>query len=498
MASHRRHLWSSVPLGPVARAAVAQTFAGAYAFTQTGPGTMGRLAVIGFTTLGLLTLPLGRLASRYSREHPSVYYWSARVWAALLPAIFALTIADAQDGTGPVFAKKMCDAPLGLVSAAGVCFAIGAQGALLSVPPDLWWNVTTTMLTMAGIKLHTAYTDAYLALHAVSLGAIALGYWSVARYADMHEAVREAAEEHMRQAVAVNQPYVIADGELRILAVNQRFTEVLGYTPDEVYGQHASTLLETSLDAAWVDQVLAQDEATHVWSVVAKDGKTMPVRITLGAQRCPVNATKFYWAKLSSMWLEQRNMQLEGEKERLQWDLVSQHSDDPREHLGAVVGRDCDCVEGECECPPPEKGQHRTLGAMQDQEETDRAVSCANSFDHVASTASPTVPGQTLIAPAPPRSQTSPASSGGAGRSSVGVASVRTLTSSEGMDTVSEAAKKSPTRAPPPPKKGVRFTALKTASEPSSSRLPRPTPATTVRSAALPVVERPLELRESG
>jgi hypothetical protein len=111
---------------------------------------------------------------------------------------------------------------------------------------------------------------------------------------------------------------------------------------------------------------------------------------------------------------------------------------------------------GECtdDCPLFNQEPHRTLGAMQDQATTDAAVSCAHSFDHVASSvASPTLPGHTLIAPAPPKTSSSCLSL----QSSV-------------MDTISQAAKKSPTRAPPPPKKESRLPRPKaTRSEPSSS-----------------------------
>ena len=187
--------------------------------------------------------------------------------------------------------------------------------------------------------------------------------------------------------------------------------------------------------------------------MVCKDQTTMPVRITLGAQRCPINATKFYCAKLASMYLEQRNMQLEGEKERLQWDLVSQCHEcegDPREALGARVA---------------EGAPHRTLGAMQDQATTDAAVSCANSFDHIASNASPT------LAPRPE-------------------SSIVSLESSD-MDTVSQAAKKSPTRAPPPPKKESRLPRpTKVSSEPSSTPKPKAGNPTKKPRRAAPVVER--------
>ena len=419
----RQQLWASVPPGPVARVAVFQALAGALVFRQTEPGAMNRYAVVGVSVLGIVTVPLGRFVASLSRDHPRTYYWSGRAWAVALPATFTLSVADAYDGTGVVFSDNMMT-PFMLPCAVGVSFAIGAQGALLGVPTELMLHVSGIMVAICVLKLHATYTHAYALLHAAFLGGLALGYACVSKYADLHEQLRDAAEELMRTAVAITQPYLIADDKLRVLAVNQRFTDVLGYESDEIYGKHVSTLLDdTSLDAAWVETALASGQSEHVWTVVCKNRTTLPVRIKLGAQRCPINATNFYCAKLASMYLEQRAMQLEGEKERLQWDLASQHEGegDPREALGARA------TEGV---------RHRTLGAMQDQATTDAAVSCAQSFDHVDSVASPTVPGHALIAPARPKTPSS----------------IESLQSSSVMDTISQAAKKSPTRAPPPPK----------------------------------------------
>ena len=187
----------------------------------------------------------------------------------------------------------------------------------------------------------------------------------------------------------------------------------------------------------------------HVWSARAKDGWEHPVRITLGEARCPVNGTKMFTAMFTSMRLEQRNTQLCAEKEKLQWEVASHHDGDwadPREALGASFHGG--------------KEFHRTLGAMQDQATTDEAVSCAQSFDHVDSSASPTVPRHALIAPAPPKTPSSGVS----------------LQSSSVMDTISQAAKKSPTRAPPPTK---------------ASRLPRPTTVRSEPSASKPKAGNP-------
>ncbi len=453
--SHRQRLWESLPLGPVARAAVVQAVLAACVLWHTDPDSHGRAACYGMTALGMLTLPIGRLASHLSRDHPSVYYWSARVWAAAVPAVFTLTIGDAFDGSGLPFAERMCAPPFGIAAAVGVCFCIGAQGALLSVPRDLALNVAAIMVAMCTFKMRMAYSPAYLTLHLFPLGAIGLGYFCVAKYADVHEAMREAAEAVVVGAAA-REPFVVTDHVLHIRAVNQRLLDVLGYEEDELVGRPVMELLDEASswggDHAWIRRTLFESAARkenpngHVWSVLTKAGQAHPVRITLGETRCPVSAMRMFTAQFTCMRLEHRNAQLQCEKEKLQWEVASHHDgeEDPRERLGATVP-DCghEHCEGRCQAT------HRTLGVMQDQATTDEAVSVAHSFDHVASSIeSPTVPGHTLIVSARPKTPSS----------------IESLQSSV-MDTVSQAAKKSPTRAPPPPK--------------HVSRLPRPT---TVRS----------------
>ena len=332
-------------------------------------------------------------------------------------------------------------------------------------------HVELTLLAISAMKLRVVYTHAYLALHVAALGPLTLGYVVVSKYADVHEAVREAAEAVVVGAAA-REPFVVTDVQMNILAVNQRLLDVLGYAERELVGRPVMELVthgeELASDHAWVRRTLfeaasrKQSPNGHVWSVRAKDGWEHPVRITLGEARCSNNGTKMFTAMFSCMRLEQRNHQLQCEKERLQWEVASHHDGDwadPREALGARVA---------------EGTPHRTLGTMQDQATTDEAVSCANSFDHVHSNASPTVPGHTLIAPAPPRTP----SSGVSLESSV-------------MDTISQAAKKSPTRAPPPPKPASRLPRPKAArSEPSAGAKPKAGNSKKSAKRALPGIER--------
>lgn len=449
--SYRERLWASVPLRPIARVAALQIVAFVLVFSKTEPGTFSRVAIVLGFAIGVATLPLGRLLSAFLGNQPRAYCWSGRVWVASVHAVFAMTVGGAYDGTGVALAERMCT-PFGLAAAVGLGFGVGAQGALFSVPRDIAANMGVTLLAIVAIKLHAAYTHAYLALNAVVLGSLALGYVVVSKYADVHEEMREAAENVVVGAAA-REPFVVTDAVMNIRAVNQRLLDVLGYQEGELVGRPVMELLDEVSsfggDHAWIRRTLfesasrKQNPNGHVWSVRSKEGLTHPVRITLGETRCPVSAKRMFTAQFTCMRLEHRNAQLQCEKEKLQWEVASHHDgdwEDPREALGASHHHG--------------NAFHRTLGKMQDQATTDEAVSCANSFDHVNSSgASPTVARRTLIAPAPPQTP----SSGVSLESSV-------------MDTISQAAKKSPTRAPPPPKQASRLPRPNTVrSEPSSS-----------------------------
>lgn len=424
------------------------------------------------------SVPL-RLAALLGNQ-PRAYCWSGRVWVASVHVVFAMTIGGAYDGTGVALADRMCT-PFGLAAAVGLGFGVGAQGALLSVPRDIATNMGVTLLVIAAIKLHVVYMHTYLALHVASLSSLALGYVVVSKHADVHEAIREAADAVLVCAAA-REPFVVTDATLHILAVNQRLLDVLGYEDHELMGRPVTELVT---EGAGLGRTLFEATSRskcpngHVWTVLAKDGRAHPVRITLGETHCLVNGTKMFTGMFSCMRLEQRNAQLHAEKERLQWEVASHHDgswEDPRERLGATVVK----VKLEChadDCPLFDQDPHRTLGAMQDQATTDAAVSCANSFDHVnLMNTSPNVPRCTLVAPAPPRTA-SPLTSIDSCRSSV-------------MDTISQAAKKSPTRAPPPPKKESRLRRpKKVCSEPSSA--PKPETGNAKKSKrVIPPIER--------
>ena len=473
-----------MPLGPRAYAAAVQLLAGAALLAHMDPNSFSHAAVALAATTGVLTRPLARIATRLVRDASRVHHLSGRVWAVLVQLFFAMTVAGAYDGTGPAFAEKLAT-PFVLAVVVGLSFAIGAQGALVAVSHDAVVHLSVTMLAMTAIKLRVAYTHAYLALHVACLGGVALGYVCVHRHADLREAEREGAEAIVHTAVLTKQPYVVTDAQLTILAVNRRFTDVLGYEADEVYGKNVSVVLETSVDSHWVQLATTKEKTDHVWSAITKAGPRLPVRITFGETRCPANGSRLYYAKFASMVLEQRNAQLVAEKERLAWDLAS------------CVGARCECattikvdVSGD-DSGRPRAATHRTLGAMQDPEVTRRAVSCARSYDHVDSRdASPVASGASgaggsasarTVAPPPPSA-----------RSDASGTTVVTLASSV-MDTVSVAAAKDVTRAPPPTKDVRLRRPTKTSSEPKSSKpthSPRDhAPTARGRAQPLPAVE---------
>ena len=462
MPSYRQQLWQSTPLDAHARLAIAQLVACLVLLARAPPG-LGLRVALGLGIVLSLALPLGWLAAHWTGDAVTGYLWSGRLWTMLLPCALVATITGAYDGSGPRFAEEIAS-PVGYFLFLVLALGLGAQGALLGVRRVLADHVASVTVIVTALKLYQVRTNAYVVLQVLTNLGLWLGYALAARYADRREAIHEVAKAVVCGAEALHDPFVVTNEAMNVLAVNARFTEVLGYEAAEIVGQNVTMLMANRFDIVnhdrWVHAYLTggipklRGTKGREVEVCTKEEEVLPVRLTIGEMRCPLDATKLFTAVFSSLTLEKRNAQLECEKEKLQWEVLASHhdgEDDPRELLGATVPEDlpdcADCAAAGRTC------RHRTLGAMQDQDQTDEAVSCANSFDHVDSSASPTVPGQTLIAPAPPRS----------------TRSIVSLESSV-MDTVSQAAKKSPARAPPPSKSASRLPRpAKVCSEPSSS-----------------------------
>lgn len=169
-------------------------------------------------------------------------------------------------------------------------------------------------------------------------------------------------------------------------------------------------------------------------------------------------AETFVNTAVLTMALEHRNAQLMAEKERLQWDLASSLCYD----CGESTSHKMLCVR-------VNEGTHRTLGAMKDPGVVAKAVSNANSYDHIDSRDPSPVP----MHPTNPLPSTL---SVGSALSSV-------------MDTVSDAAAKDITRAPPPAKESPQRP-KKVFSEPSPKHKTGCNKQSAPPKRTLPVVER--------
>ena len=151
--SLRQQLWRSMSVGPVARVAALQVVMGLVLVPQTEPGTGSRTAVISIVVAtSVLLLPLARFAAHLSCRHNSVRWWAGRAWAMAIPAAFAKTMTGAYDGSGPALAERVTT-PFLFAFVLGLCFCLGAQGALLAVPKDVAVNVEGILIAMAVIKL---------------------------------------------------------------------------------------------------------------------------------------------------------------------------------------------------------------------------------------------------------------------------------------------------------------------------------------------------------
>ena len=458
-----------------------------------------KFAVLVFAAL----MPFGCIALHFARDQGKAFRMAGFVWTTAVSMIFTLSVGSAFDGSGEKVAEEWCTSPITMLAVCGVPAAIGMVGALIEVSAESRSHVAVVVACTTAIKLWTVGTPAYIAMQACIVVSFAVGY--LATFRGFHEvSVSRAADRVMSAAGHVREPFIVADETMRILTINAGFTELLGYVADEVVGRPITMLVADGLDASDFPRVAnfleaqvkgkAGEGGTLGCTVAAltKAGERLAVRLVVRETRCANSGIRLFTATLrhSSMSLKNRYAQLLAEKERLEWEVRSSAS--PR-------GDADDLRSGRAFADQ----RHRTLGAMQDQEVTDAAVSAAHSIDHVDSSWSTggDEPASTSVLPnaSPPRTP-SPShlpSTGSLGDSPSGLreASFRSVTSlaSSVMDTISEAAAKDPTRAPPPPKSpdfGARKS-MSVRSEPSPEPARRPRPRAVPARAPYPYeVER--------
>ena len=442
-----------------------------------------RFAVLVFAAL----MPFGCIALHFARDQGKAFRMAGFVWTTAVSMIFTLSVGSAFDGSGEKVAEELCTSPITMLAVCGVPAAIGMVGALIEVSAESRSHVAVVVACTTAIKLWTVGTPAYIVMQACIVASFAVGYWATFR--GVYEvSVSRAADRVMSAAGHVREPFIVADETMRILTINAGFTELLGYVADEVVGRPITKLVADGLDASDSPRVVNFIEA-HVQgkagegrtlgctvAALTKAGERLAVRLVVSETRCAKSGIRLLTATLrhSSIVLKNRYVQLLAEKERLEWEVRSSAS--PRS-----------CEDDLRSGREFANQRHRTLGAMQDQEVTDAAVSAAHSIDHLDSSWSTgSIPASTSVQPnaSPPRTP-SPShlrSTGSVGGSPSGhrEASFRSVTSlaSSVMDTISEAAAKDPTRAPPPPKSqdfGARKP-MSVHSEPSPAPARRPKP----------------------
>lgn len=474
-------------------------------FTRIGDLTTAPpLLVIGIACLtGTAFLPTVQYFSHASRGESHVYRLAGHAWVWAVTCMNAMTLFAANGGSGVQFAEYVTNLT-DYVAWSTLCFAIGGNGALLDVSRESAFNALAMTLIATSFKLQQEGVPACMALlHVLVPSWVVIGYVSALHYTKSHKAIRKDAESIVSIMTALSDPYVVIDPHMQILAMNKCVTKLLGYVPNDVVGQHWTKLLadidhsnctpvdHSSCTPALNLQGITEATHGHTWSTISKEGVRIPCRITTGVVRCPSSAILFHWIKFSHialdyrfMALEARNEQLVAEKERLQWEVTSQNPCVMYSHeaLKTTVTRIPINVEDEHGANPLFT-EHRTLGKMKDSVEVQRSVSNANSYDHVNSRdATPIVLDNPRIVPiAPPQSPTL--------SRQASVISLKSYESSD-MDTMSQAAKKSPTRAPPPPKEIRLLRPVRVRSEPTSKPDPNAENKNSKnRVNALPVVE---------
>jgi diguanylate cyclase (GGDEF)-like protein/PAS domain S-box-containing protein len=122
-------------------------------------------------------------------------------------------------------------------------------------------------------------------------------------------AERKRAEARLRQAAAVftgtNEAVIITDAQRRIVAVNNAFTRITGFMPEEVLGKDASVQQSGCQDAAFHENLWQTLEHTGYWqgevSNRRKSGETYPAWENISAVKDEHGALASYVAVFSDI-----------------------------------------------------------------------------------------------------------------------------------------------------------------------------------------------------
>jgi diguanylate cyclase (GGDEF)-like protein/PAS domain S-box-containing protein len=122
-------------------------------------------------------------------------------------------------------------------------------------------------------------------------------------------AERKRAEARLRQAAAVftgtNEAVIIMDAQRRIVAVNESFTRITGFTPEEVLGNDPTVQQSGHQDAAFYDKLWETLDQTGYWQGEIwnrrKSGETYPVWENISAVKDDNGALASYVAVFSDI-----------------------------------------------------------------------------------------------------------------------------------------------------------------------------------------------------
>ena len=136
----------------------------------------------------------------------------------------------------------------------------------------------------------------------------------------MDKTAQRQGEERLRQAVTVventREGIVVADARSRILSVNPAFTELLGYTEEEMLGETPRMFKSGRHDKAFYDAMWSSVMRTDHWRGEIwnrrKNGEVFPERMSLSAVRDSAGAVTHYVCMFTDISREkQREQQLE-------------------------------------------------------------------------------------------------------------------------------------------------------------------------------------------